>query len=88
MTLEDTYVDRNAGNVTKEANQYINLSWTFRFQEAVAKLREDPMIDIRVLIRYNRGVDSSSAAEENCICGSWPFACIAVLTVDECNYDG
>ena len=88
VTLAETYVDRNDGNITKEANQYRTLSWTFRFQEAVANLRPDPTIDIRVLMSFYRGIVSSSAAEENCICGNWPFACIAVLTVDECNYDG
>ena len=85
VTLADTYVDRNDRNITKEANQYRTLSWTFRFQEAVANLKSDPTIDIRVLMSYYRGISSSSAAEENCICGNWPFACIAVLTVDECN---
>ena len=85
VTLADTYVDRSDGNITKEANKYRTLSWTFRFQEAVAKLNTDPTIDIRVLMSYYSGIVTSSAAEENCICGNWPFACIAVLTVDECN---
>jgi len=80
-------VDRSDGNITKKANQYRTLSWTFRFQEAVANLPEDPSIDIRVLMSYYRGIVSSSAAEENCICGNWPFACIAVLTVDEYEWD-
>ena len=85
VTLADTYTDRTDRNRTKEANKYRTLSWTFRFQEAVANLPEDRNIDIRVLMSYYRGIVTSSAAEENCICGNWPFACIAVLTVDECR---
>ena len=87
VTLADTYTDRTDGNRVKKANQYRTLSWTFRFQEAVANLQEDPNIDIRVLMSYYRGITSSSAAEENCICGNWPWACIAVLTVDQCEYN-
>ena len=85
VTLADTYTDRTDGNRTKEANQYRTLSWTFRFQEAVANLPNDTSIHIRVLMSYYRGITSSSAAEENCICGNWPWACIAVLTVDQCE---
>ena len=49
-------------------------------------MRNDPDINIRILMRYNGWISSSSTAEEFCICNpDWQFGCIAIFSVDQCK---
>merc|ERR1711936_410697 len=80
VKLGDVYVDRLDRDREKERNDRRHNSWVFLFQEAVQELEDDP--DIRVLMKKRSGFDSTSSAEEKCICNQdWKFGCIAVLSV-------
>ena len=82
MKLGDVYVDRLDRDREKERNDRRHNSWVFLFQEAVQELEDDPDTDIRVLMKKRSGFDSTSSAEEKCICNvDWKFGCIAVLSV-------
>ena len=49
-------------------------------------MRNDPAINIRILMRYNGWLSGSSTAEEFCICNpDWQFGCIAIFSVDQCK---
>ena len=82
VKLGDVYVDRLDRDREKERNDRRHNSWVFLFQEAVQELEDDPDTDIRVLMKKRSGFDSTSSAEEKCICNEdWKFGCIAVLSV-------
>ena len=54
--------------------------------EEDVKVRNDPAINIRILMRYNGWLSGSSTAEEFCICNpDWQFGCIAIFSVDQCK---
>ena len=83
MKLGESYIDRLDGDRRKQRDNTEHNSWVFLFQEAVQELEEDPEVDIRVLMKYTSDSSRSSSSEEKCICNkSWPFACVAVLSVD------
>jgi len=86
LRLEETYIDRNDENKTKQFNKWDVWPWTFAFQEAVEnQLNETERfsVDVRILLRFYPGLSSTSTAEENCIGDhSWPRGCIMVFSVD------
>jgi len=85
--IKETFIDRNDGNRNKTFYSGDLMAWTFGFQEAVGELlghnstATEP--HIRILMRYTPWT-LRSATEENCICNpDWPFACIAIFSVDQ-----
>ena len=86
IVLQDSYVDRWEGNVTKAFDPDKILAFTFAFQESVALLRNRNEVDLRILMIYKRKQDPGpeiGTAEEECLCNPHTFACIAIFAIQQ-----
>ena len=92
VVLQQTYVDRMNGNVTKDFDIHDIIAITFAFQESVALLKERNAVDLRILVAL-KSPDSPApyqytigTAEEACLCNPDTFACVAVFGIEDISY--